>query len=208
MLTVAVPTYRRYDLLRAMVDSAEAGTMVPDRYYIVDNGGSLDPAAYGLPTVKTEVFRPGRNLGVSAAWNHIITTQDEPLIMVCDDITFHADTIRVLVEAYNAHPEISFFSVYMQRRALLERIGGYDEAFWPAYFEDNDYVYRMRLAGVLHMAVPDIGYNHVGSATLRSFNENEMREHHSRFNGLRDHYVRKWGGQPGCERFTVPFNGK
>jgi GT2 family glycosyltransferase len=215
MLTVAVPTYRRYDLLRQMMDSAEAGSLVPDRYYIVDNGGSLDPAAYGMPTAKIEVWRPGRNIGVSAAWNHILTTQEEHVAVVCDDVRFHGDTLRLLVEAYDASPEISLFhpavtpsmfSVFMQRRELLERIGGYDENFWPAYFEDNDYVYRMKLAGVSHLAVPGLGYDHVGSGTLKSFSPAEMEEHHGRFQGLQQYYVRKWGGMPGREKYQVPFN--
>lgn len=217
MLTVAVPTYRRYDLLRQMMDSAEKGSLVPDRYYIVDNGGSLDPAAYGMPTVKVEIWRPGRNIGVSAAWNHILKTQPEHVVVACDDVQFHGETLRRLVEEYDAHPEIPFFfpavtpsmfSVFMQRRSLLEQIGGYDEAFYPAYFEDNDYVRRMHLAGIPYRGVPGLGYNHVGSGTLKTFSPAEMEEHHSRFQGLQQYYVRKWGGLPGREQYKVPFNGK
>jgi len=223
-VTLAVPTYRRYDLLaQLLVPSAERGTRAPDRYYIVDNGGSLDPAAYGLPTVKTEIYRAGRNLGVGPSWNHVMKTQvpeddSEIVIFACDDMDLWPTTIEKLVEAAEAQRDVGFFfpqhnahtmfGVFLMRRWLHQSVGDFDENLWPAYFEDNDYVRRMNLAGIKSVSVPDCGMNHVGSGTLKSFNEDELNEHHSRFEGLRLYYTRKWGGDPGHESFTVPFDGK
>ena len=39
------------------------------------------------------------------------------------------------------------FSCFMIGREALEKVGPFDENFYPAYFEDNDYHYRIRLAG-------------------------------------------------------------
>jgi GT2 family glycosyltransferase len=222
-VTLAVPTLRRYDLLtHLLVASAERGTRKPDQYFVVDNGGGLDAVAYGLPTEKTTIYKPGRNLGVSASWNHAIrerlpSDDDGYLIMACDDMDLYANTVEALVAAADAHPEVGFFypehnahtmfGVYLQRRWCWDKIGPYDERFWPAYFEDNDYCYRLKLAGVPLMTVPGCGNNHVGSATMATYNEDEMREHHARFDGCRNYYIQKWGGPPHGERFSTPFNG-
>jgi len=216
-VTLAVPTVRRYDLLaQLLVASAERGTRRPDHYYIVDNGGRLDPKAYGLPTERTTVFQPGRNLGVSASWNHGHRLLSEYVIWACDDMELYSVTIENLVAAADANPEVGFFypqdnahtifGVNLMRRWVFEKVGPYDEAFYPAYFEDNDYAYRLKLANVPLMAVPG-GMSHVGSATLKSYSEAEMNEHHGRFEALRAYYVKKWGGQPGHEKYTEPFQG-
>lgn len=170
-VTLAVPTYRRYDLLAQMlVKSAEAGTRPPDRYYIIDNGGSLDPVAYGLPTHKVEIYRPGKNLGVSASWNHVHRTIEGHVILACDDMALYPPTVEALVAAAESHPDVGFFfpsdnahtmfGVYLQRRWCFEQIGEYDETFYPAYFEDNDYARRIQLAGMKTMAVPGAGMSH------------------------------------------------
>lgn len=221
-VTLAVPTLKRYDLLAGLlVPSAERGTRPPDQYYIVDNGGGLNPAAYGLPTVKTTVYRPGRNLGVSASWNHVLTTvapkdDSECVIMACDDMDLYGNTVEAMVAAAEAHPEAGFFwpqrnahtmfGVYLLRRWCFDRVGPFDENFYPAYFEDNDYCYRLKLDGVPLMEVPGCGMNHVGSATLAAYNASELAEHHSRFDACRSYYSRKWGGEPHREVFTKPFN--
>lgn len=222
-VTLMVPTLRRYDLLSQMlVPSAERNTRPPDRYLVVDNGGNLDASAYGLPTEKTTVIKPGRNLGVAASWNHAfdaVLPDDESkyLIMACDDMELLPNTVEALVAAADAHPEVGFFwpehnahtmfGVYLQRRWCLDRVGYYDANFWPAYFEDNDYCYRLKLSGVPIMTVPDCGMTHVRSATMATYSAEEMTEHHQRFDGCRNYYTRKWGGAPHSETFTVPFNG-
>lgn len=216
-VTLVVPTLRRYDLLaQLLIPSAERGTRPPDHIHVIDNGGALDPKAYGLPTAKLSVFQPGRNIGVSASWNHAHRTISEYVVMACDDMELYPNTIEALVAAAEANPAVgyffpehnahSMFGVNILRRWAWDKVGPYDELFYPAYFEDNDYAIRLRLAGVPTMAVPDCGMNHVGSATLQSFSEAEKNAHHANFDRLRMYYVQKWGGQPGHERYNSPFN--
>lgn len=223
-VTLAVPTLRRYDLLaQLLIPSAERGSRKPDRYFVVDNGGGFDPVAYGVPSDKTTVHKAGRNLGVSASWNVAFNTvlpSDDAgyLIMACDDMDLYGTTVEALVAAAVAHPEVGYFwpqhnahtmfGVYLMRRWCFDKVGPFDENFWPAYFEDNDYCYRLKLCGVPIMEVPGCGMNHVGSATIATYNVDEMNDHHARFNACSSYYMRKWGGAPHNERYTVPFNGK
>ena len=41
MISLCVPVLNRYDLLVKLLESAEAGDIKPDKYYIVDNGKKL-----------------------------------------------------------------------------------------------------------------------------------------------------------------------
>lgn len=216
-VTVAVPTYRRYDLLvQMLIKSAEFGTRLPDRYYIIDNGGTLDQASLGLPADRVVVHRPGKNLGVSASWNHGHRTLTDHVIWACDDMALHPPTVERLVEAAEAHSDVAFFfpehnagtmfGVYLMPQWAFEKIGPFDEGFYPAYFEDNDYARRIQLAGLKTMIVPGCGMNHFKSGTLASYNAHEMAQHHSNFERLRAYYCQKWGGPPGHEQFKTPFN--
>jgi GT2 family glycosyltransferase len=96
------------------------------------------------------------------------------------------------------------FCVFLLKRFAFERVGRFDERFYPAYFEDNDYHRRMKLAGIKEAFVEDTGYEHVGSATLKSFSPEETQEHHRNFVRLRELYVLKWGGLPGAEIYETP----
>jgi GT2 family glycosyltransferase len=99
------------------------------------------------------------------------------------------------------------FSCFMVRSSLFEKAGYFDEMFWPAYFEDNDFHRRMGIAGVTETIAP-CGYDHMNSATMKKYTKDELELHHERFLACRAYYVSKWGGMPGAERFTVPFDGK
>jgi len=36
---------------------------------------------------------------------------------------------------------------WVMRRAVFDELGGFSDAYWPAYFEDNDLAQRIRQAG-------------------------------------------------------------
>jgi len=54
----------------------------------------------------------------------------------------------------------------MVRRAVLESLGGFDEAFYPAWFEDVDLCKRMRDAGGRIAYEPHARFLHSGGASL------------------------------------------
>ena len=49
---------------------------------------------------------------------------------------------------------------------LIQNVGLMDENFFPAYYEDNDHRYRMKLAG-LHWEYFPLKYSHKVSSTLK-----------------------------------------
>jgi len=211
-VVLAVPTLRRYDLLYRLLASAEAGTVKPRRYCVIDNGGLLSQHTASGSVVlppNTDVVRPERNIGCAAAWNTALRTYGDVLISN-DDIALRPDTIAAFVAAIESHPEGLCFqlpsqgwALFFQRAALAERIGFYDENFFPAYFEDNDYHRRMLLAGLDRTFIA-AEVHHDRSSTLAALPAAQRHEHHAAFRACQQYYMHKWGGLPHHETNTTP----
>jgi GT2 family glycosyltransferase len=82
----------------------------------------------------------------------------------------------------------------------------FDESFIPAYHEDNDYHRRLQLAGfgdkIFGVNLP---FLHYGSATINR-SEKAKAAWAPKFAACQAYYVSKWGGLPGHETFTYPFD--
>jgi GT2 family glycosyltransferase len=210
-ITLCIPTLSRYDLLKRCLESAEAGIIKPDRYLVIDNGGSLD-----LKLPKLEVVKFGYNLGVAKSWNYFINYTEEVRVICNDDIFFHPETLRNLLAEYEGNQitctrdlEASSFSLFTIGDELVNTVGLFDESISPgyAYFEDNDYAYRMELLGYQIHRVHNCSCGHFGSATLKNYSSREMEDHHNKFRIAQNNYQKKWGGLPGKEEYKTPYNG-
>ncbi len=205
--SVGIPTLNRYDLLEKCIDGILSGTAVPQKIYIVDNGGRLE----GHPSPLVEIIRPGRNLGVAASWNTLHRmVQPSQLVIMNDDIVVRRNTLQAMVEQpgpFVTADGSQCFCVFLLRNECWSRVGQFDETFWPAYHEDNDYRKRMELAGVPVVCPVNEGYHDYGpSATKGMYTPAEMAQFNASFQACRAYYNRKWGGPPHMERFTSPFN--
>lgn len=94
------------------------------------------------------------------------------------------------------------FSAFMVNRECWEKVGEFDELFHPAYYEDNDYHYRIQLAGLVAITYPPAMFFHWGSATQLEALGRPLTSS-SNQHAL---YLQKWGGNPGKEVFKSPFN--
>jgi GT2 family glycosyltransferase len=54
----------------------------------------------------------------------------------------------------------------MIRADVFDRLGGFDEQFWPAWWEDVDFCRRLRAAGYRIRYQPDAVFRHTGGASL------------------------------------------
>lgn len=100
-------------------------------------------------------------------------------------------------------PEFSCFMISREGYALL---GDFDQKFFPAYFEDNDYHYRARLLKKRLVKLNTALYYHYGSRTTKE-NEEVGAVVNTFYLQNEAYYVTKWGGKPGEEAYTIPFNG-
>ncbi|MBI2513785.1 MAG: glycosyltransferase [Opitutae bacterium] len=76
------------------------------------------------------------------------------------------------------------------RRAVFERIGGFDEAFRIGQFEDADFFRRARLAGFRTGVVGACFIHHFGSVTQDALSDTEKQRPYEAEN--RAHFRRKW----------------
>lgn len=215
MVTLCTPTLNRYDLVHKLILSAEEGTLVPDRYSVIDNGGSLELNLPPSVMNKVHLYRPGQNLGVAASWNYFLKTYPDYIIISNDDIEVGPTAIENMVDAAEANPDGLFFcidsaginawSFFLERKRSLEVIGDYDENFWPAYFEDNDRYRRYMLAGYEVHKAPGIEFYHFGSATIKAYDHEQEMRHHEYFRRNQEYYISKWGGEPHEEVYTTEF---
>lgn len=102
------------------------------------------------------------------------------------------------------HPN---FSAFMISKEASEQVGEFDEIFAPAYFEDNDIHRRLNLLEIKAIVYPPAMFYHYGSRT-----QNEAQEDGQPivpgglFENARANFSKKWGGLPGQETFTHPYN--
>ncbi len=85
----------------------------------------------------------------------------------------------------------------MVRRSVLARLGGFDERFHPAWFEDVDLCRRIRAAGGRIFYEPSARFRHAGAVSLKSLTrEDFLRYYHD--NQIR--YFAKHHGQSAARR--------
>lgn len=208
---VGIPTHIRHDLCHRCIESIMANRGVDiQRIYVIDNYGGFDSKVSLV-----NVIRPTENLGVARSWNifHMLTRPSK-LIISNDDVVLNHNAIASMIDYGHDFVGLthdggnsSAWACFYQSENIWDKVGNYDEFFWPAYFEDNDYHYRMKLAGFEASYLT--GHStHEGSATLKSIDQIHKDTMERCFKRSKSYYISKWGGEPGKETFTSPFNSQ
>ena len=91
------------------------------------------------------------------------------------------------------------------KKSVFEKVGYIDVNFYPAYYEDNDYVRRAIRAGIKSCTLDNAFYFHFWSRTIHQGSGGSNNRY---FTLNRNFYIIKWGGDFGAEKYEVPFNGK
>jgi GT2 family glycosyltransferase len=168
-----------------------------------------------IPAHKRVLSESIGNLGVAPGWNKLsraaFSVGCDAVIIANDDIILDPPTLPSTVLAlqhadFVACPGQNMFSFFGMTRRLYEAVGEFDENFWPAYYEDNDYAYRMKLRGFATYTLAESGFFHQGSATIKNYTAEQTAAHHRNFSKNGAYYVSKWGGLPHYERYQTPFN--
>ena len=192
-----------------LIESAIRGTLAPSQILVVDNGGHFSEKTTGTwrDDHLVSVFAPGKNIGVGPAWNEALRRfRGMWVIFANDDITLALDSINILDRtcrnegAMMVGTEGHSFSLFLMHPHLVWKVGYFDEGFAPAYYEDTDYLRRMRVAGVERVIV-ETGAKHVEQSTSRDmgWDASEL------INQQSIRYDLKWGGLPGRETNQHPW---
>lgn len=144
-------------------------------------------------------FSASINLGVKLGLSKPSSEVPWYFVINCD-VSFPETTLSQMVR--NAHqsdfskismmygPGIDHYAFIVTRRAI-EVAGLMDENFYPAYYEDVDWRWRMNLAGFEEF-VMNLPVNHIRSVNLRRADANFHAQHHRHANGW-PYGGMKWG---------------
>jgi GT2 family glycosyltransferase len=215
MISLYLPYFNRPDLLNAAWDSIyETEGIEP---VVIDNsplGSSTDEAIhYGARRAMVRLSIP-LQFGPSTHWMFSQAKKfGDPYWLVMHSDA--EDDKHILPEFLNevARRERDgekwgvLFTFYdalaAYNTAAYEAVGGWDHHL-PSYYGDCDYFRRLRLAGYPTI---DTGLHvtHHGSSVIKSDPKTHFLSD-QKCPGWNDYYVRKHGGPPDHETFTVFFN--
>ena len=166
---MVVPTLTRHDLLDRMLRSVDCriGHLV-----VIDNSGRGIVGGDG-PWERMTVLPMPTNLGVAASWNLAIRlAHREPWVLICsDDMRWPEGALRGFGEqasedavvVSSTWPHWCAFTIGMR---VVQRVGLFDEGYYPAYYEDTDYERRLSRAGVARQIGPAV--HHDNASTLNT----------------------------------------
>jgi GT2 family glycosyltransferase len=227
-IAVVVAAYNQPAWTRRLVESA-AGSRhdVEIHLFLHSRDASTVAACEELaerPDVRYHPF--GTNRGLSRTWNDGILAAygdgADVVLVANDDIALAPGDVARLAAKAAAHRDryIVTCAGYHHRlaRALpshgyacfainpvaIEVIGCFDENFFPAYCEDQDYSRRARLAGLHEENCADTRVEHGGSSVIHSSPDLAAANGVTHGRNIA-YYRRKWGGDGDHERFEQPF---
>lgn len=205
---IGIPTLNRMDLLETAV-SKYLHDFTCD-IYIVDNGNQ--PHNIDLTTARIKYTVENKNLGVAGSWNvlckQIFAAGNDVAVIVNDDIImgFGDDIINQVCNKYPGRliSTILDWCIFIIPQSIFNKIGEFDSNFFPAYYEDKDYERRLMLANagmVKSSLLAPLVYRSNMSAQKDS--SILVSAHYNKL-----FYIKKWGGMPGSEKFSCPFDEK
>ena len=207
---IGIPTLNRFDILLPSL-MIYANDFKGVDIYVLDNGKqniSKDPIIIGKKNIHiTEVEQ---NLGVGASWNFLINkifeNHDNALILN-DDILLgkNKTDIEELIKKNKSEGLLKCtldWCAFIMTKKTWKEVGDFDTIFYPAYYEDKSYEYRMKLNG--YLPIRSVGLNpfiYQSSKTLEkmpSLQESSIKN--------KTIYIKMWGGEPHQEKYKTPFN--
>ena len=138
---------------------------------IIDNGGEFYDVLHSEFVENVRVLNLPSNLGVAASWNLGIKLfpHDDRWFFASNDIVYLPGALERLSEARRDEITLSdmfpFWHTFSVGEEVVRRVGLFDEALYPAYFEDNDYQRRAVQKNV-HIRSVSIPTQHENSSTI------------------------------------------
>lgn len=168
----------------------------------------------------TVIDNSENNLGVAASWNigvdKVLAGKQDWLVVCSESIRFGptggTDLIQALSDAspetmaVEADEDLGWHLIAF-RREVFEKVGYFDEMFYPAYYEDNDFSYRYQKAFATTEADyplwPKVHFDAFMIGKAQGLNH--IKEPIN-FVQLEELYKVKWGGVSPNETFEVPYD--
>lgn len=155
------------------------------------------------------VNNSGENLGIAGSWNKGLRVGCNWTLLLSAAMYFPTGLEEIQNQIISHGPsdygvridDHSFHAFAMHRR-LVDFVGEFDEGFYPMEYEETDYRHRMKLVGIDWYDLPTIKTDAICVGSTIAGQEGFVPKSDS----PRLHYLSKWGGDPGEEKFSSPFN--
>lgn len=165
-------TLKRFDLAERLLASIDYPV---EHLVIVDNSGTQSWKPSKPDLVKNLwLIQVPFGLGLVGAWNLIVkSTPYAPYwVLVNDDAWFEAGSLEKIAsevdtQALNFLDIVPAWSAVVFGEGMVEKVGLYDERFYPLYFDDNDLERRVDHAGIPKKTI-QAKVHHENSSTLKS----------------------------------------
>lgn len=203
-LALGIPTINRADLLNDALKVYKDNWVGRD-VYIVDNGNQRIVTTQSNQTI----IKTPRNLGVSGSWNllcDLLFSKGYTHIAILNDDIVWDKNVLDIEEFIDKNPSdlylgFNAWSIFILPLTTWNLVGRFDEMFYPAYYEDNDYEYRIGLSGLNKIRSELLNPIRVinGSSSEKNPNLNWS-------NFILELYIKKWGGLTNQETFKTPYN--
>lgn len=130
------------------------------------------------------------NIGMKLAQGKFLVIANNDTILE-GDLRALLDDKQITIPAVENTMDNLPRSFYVLPRWIYEKVGEFDEQFFPGYFEDDDMIKRWQLAGVSFSYRPEVKVKHVGGHTL-----NNHPERQKIFDENKRKFEAKWGTLP------------
>lgn len=214
-----------YDM--APLHASVQGTAHDIRWYVHHHGGRNEVAAFlrslgGDPKLK--IAWHFYNRGLARSWNDGLHASrrdgNDITLLINDDVHFEPSAFDQFMIFIQDHDRADLCFVFGQEPSgivrqqgfaccsighnVIDRIGFFDENYFPAYYEDIDYSYRALFSSIpIHIDERVLVF-HQRNATTRN---RRLLQFFLKWNGrrLRRYHVSKWGIVDGAPTTAVPF---
>jgi len=158
-ISVVIPTINRVDLLKECLEPLVRNREVFQHILIVDNGKQDISDLPNIHTNSILLTTTSRNLGAGGSFNlgfNVMKREADWVLLLNDDIVLSDETVVALPALLEKYADkwllvgtcsYCSFAVNVECLEHMEYDEGlyFDEAFYPAYCEDVDFEWRMKL---------------------------------------------------------------
>lgn len=181
-IAVGIPTYTNLAGLSQLVPSLfKQGDVAVDLMIVCNHPDTWGFVDDWRNEWGAHVWAPTDNRGVAASWNilakHAFATGHNQIILLNDDVVLKSD--KVLSDLLWANrlwdgralftAGVNGWHTFSLSKKLYDAVGNFDEGFWPAYYEDNDYSRRIAVWRSMEQIICDftgLPYRPVAGARL------------------------------------------
>jgi glycosyltransferase involved in cell wall biosynthesis len=198
---ICIPVYKVGDRVRKCINSIDDYEHV----LLIDNTGTQECKEFEY--LGLEVSYQDENIGVPRAWNIGLRRNHEWTFVVSSSM-FFPNGFKKIGEMLKGYEGLMFRSSHVWHcnavnKKLVEKIGYFDENFYPGYFEDCDWDHRCGLERINEYGNIQIDAECQvdGGATKDGCDV--------RINAVHDYFKDKWGGKRtrgGWGEYLYPFN--